>query len=90
MKNTYNKNKKLLNSDDKINYINIYHKKWDNNQNILLLKSFIDDKIKCKNIIAFGFISAPYKCKKQKFHIDYGGSTNTYFIPLIDLERCVF
>ena len=82
----YNEKKELLEDKKKINYINIYHKNWENNKE-LTLKKLIDNEIKCKNLISFGFINAPYNCKKQKFHIDYGSFTNTYFIPLIDLNN---
>lgn len=83
----YHKNKGSLENKKKINYINIYHKNWPKNKEFFL-KNLIDNEIKCKNIISFGFINSPINCQKQKFHLDYNSYTHTYFIPLIDLNDC--
>jgi len=87
IKSIYYLKKELLSSNNIINYINVYHKKWKNKkQTDNKLKKYIDEELKCPNIISFGYINAPPNCKKQKFHIDYGGYTNTYFIPLVELN----
>jgi hypothetical protein len=43
--------------------------------------------IKPKSILSLGFINAPKNNNNQHFHIDYNGKTDTYFIPLINLDN---
>jgi hypothetical protein len=80
--------KEVIEKENKrINHINIYHREWQKNdcdEIIEILKN--DYSINIKNIISLGFISAQVNCLNQHFHIDYNGTTETYFIPLIDLN----
>jgi hypothetical protein len=78
----------LKKHNNKINYVNIYHRSW----NINNCEKIIDNlknkySFDTSKLISLGFISAPVNCDNQFFHIDYKGNTNTYFIPLIDLNN---
>lgn len=89
IKKKYLKVHNLLQKEKKkINYINIFHNSWTNSNDC-------DDLIKnLKNnylldtdkLLSLGFISAPVNCDEQFFHIDYDGKTNTYFIPLTEIN----
>ena len=88
IKKSFNSVKKIINKQNKrINHINIYHKDWKNNhcENIIKLL-YYNYNIDKKTIISLGFINAQVECYNQHFHIDYNGTTETYFIPLVDLN----
>jgi hypothetical protein len=86
IKNNFNMN------NQRINHINIYHKDWSddkinfNSKNIIKLLE-TEYNINSNTILSLGFINAPINCKNQHFHIDYNGNTETYFIPLIELNN---
>ena len=85
----YSKVEKILNKqNNKINYINIYHRSWTNYNKCGTMIAHLKDKylLDTNKLISLGFIAAPINCDEQFFHIDYKGKTNTYFIPLVDLD----
>jgi hypothetical protein len=85
--NNYNKIKNEFDNNNKnINYINVYHKDWKNKKNNIL-KNYVDKEIGCKNIISITYLFGPPDCNNQEFHYDYSGFTNSYFIPLIELNN---
>jgi hypothetical protein len=79
----------ILEENKRINHVNIYHNKWSCKDNetctdiINILKK--NYSINTNNLISMGFITAQINCYDQHFHIDYNGTTETYFIPLVDL-----
>lgn len=92
----FNYNKQFLNNNNKINYINIYHKMWPENKNniykylIEMLKS--ESPVFCNTLMShdvhyFGFIQSLPNCDNQHFHIDYFGKSITFFIPLTDITN---
>jgi hypothetical protein len=80
--------KELIKEENKrINHINIYHRDWQNNNCEEIIKILKNEYlINTDNIISLGFITSQVNCFDQYFHIDYNGTTETYFIPLIDLN----
>jgi hypothetical protein len=88
IKSSFSTVKNLITEENKrINHVNIYHKDWgysscDDIIKILHNDYFIDPN----NIISLGFINSQINSHNQHFHIDYNGITETYFIPLIDLD----
>jgi hypothetical protein len=80
--------KELIKEENKrINHINIYHRDWQNNNCDEIIKILKNEySINTDNIISLGFITSQVNCFDQYFHIDYNGTTETYFIPLIDLN----
>ncbi len=86
---TYEKYKDELNNNiqDRIGYLNIYHNKWDiNNETILLdkMSSFLN--IDTNRVLTINFLTSKPNCKNQHYHIDYEGKTETFFIPLCELN----
>ena len=79
----------ILEENKRINHVNIYHNKWSSKDNetcadiINILKK--NYSINTDNLISMGFITSQINCYDQHFHIDYNGTTETYFIPLVDL-----
>jgi len=76
-------------NNNRINHINIFHRDWKTNdcQNLInIIKN--DYNINTEKLISLGFITSQKNCHDQHFHIDYNGTTETYFIPLIDLTDC--
>lgn len=92
IKSEFKKNFDLITEvNSRINHVNIYHKDWGCNsvssrQIISILNS--DYSIDPKQIVSLGFINSQINSYNQHFHIDYEGTTETYFIPLIDLTDC--
>jgi hypothetical protein len=89
IKENYSTVKKVFDkTNNKINYVNIYHRSWTNYNKCDTMIMHLKDKylLDTNKLISLGFISAPINCDDQFFHIDYKGNTNTYFIPLIDLN----
>jgi hypothetical protein len=91
--NIFNKNKDELDTmqsaANRIGYINIFHNKWvvnDETNNLLeKISRFINiDKDK---ILTMNFLISKPQCKNQHYHIDYEGKTETYFIPLCELNN---
>ena len=79
-------------TNQRINHINIFHKDWSNDKIHFNSKNIIElleteYNINSSTILSLGFINAPINCKNQHFHIDYNGNTETYFIPLVDLNN---
>ena len=75
-------------TNKRINHLNIYHKDWINNHcdnMINLLTKYYN--INPELIISLGFITSHVNCHNQHFHIDYLGTTQTYFIPLVALTN---
>ena len=89
IKKKYLKIKNLLDIEQKkINYINTYHHLWNYNDSDEFIKHIKNQYLLDTNkLLSFGFISSPINCDNQFFHIDYDGNTNTYFIPLIDIDE---
>lgn len=78
----------LVIENKKINHINLYHTEWKNNNHTDLLKLICNEcKINSESVISFGFINSQKKSYDQHFHIDYNGETETFFIPLVDLDE---
>ena len=80
----------------RIGYINLYHKKGPiSNEDIEtpIIIEEIRNVIKAclgsenLNIISFGFIYSNPGCDTQRWHIDYGGDTDTFFIPMCDIDE---
>ena len=88
----YEKSKDELdnNIQDRIGYINIYHNKWDVSDHPELI--FLLDKmssflnIERNRILTINFLISKPNCKNQHYHIDYEGNTETFFIPLCELN----
>jgi hypothetical protein len=80
--------KEVIEKENKrINHINIYHRDWIKNDCDEIIKILMSEySINIDNIISLGFITAQVNCFDQYYHIDYNGKTETYFIPLIDLD----
>ena len=80
--------KDLIKEQNKrINHVNIYHRDWEKqncNDEITILKN--EYNIDTDRLISLGFITSQVNCFDQYFHIDYNGTTETYFIPLINLD----
>lgn len=71
----------------RINHVNIYHKDWGCNSCENLIYILHNDySIDPDTIISLGFINSKVDSYDQHFHIDYAGTTETYFIPMIDLN----
>jgi hypothetical protein len=75
----------------KINHINIYHRHWDeyrNSQHRDFLSRMLEElpHIPQENLLYAGFICAPHDCDAQLFHLDYFGQTDSYFVPMVDLN----
>jgi len=78
----------LIAENKRINHINIYHKDWIHNSYEKMICMLSDNyNIDAKKIISMGFICSQVNSLNQHFHIDYGGDTETYFIPMIDLDN---
>jgi hypothetical protein len=80
----------LIVENKRINHVNIYHKDWVNNsyqdlQDLINILSY-NYNIDIKKIISMGFICSQVNSHDQHFHIDYEGNTETYFIPMIELN----
>ena len=85
----YNKYKDELNNNiqDRIGYLNIYHNKWDsNNESELLYKMSSLLNIDPNLVLTINFLMSKPDCKNQHYHIDYEGKTETFFIPLCELN----
>lgn len=88
----YSKIESTLNqTNDRTHHLNIYHQAWANPFKDKICKDILNilDKeysIKKGDVLSFGFISGQPDCKEQHFHIDYDGVTETYFIPLCELN----
>ena len=77
----------LIMENKRINHINIYHKDWIHNLHEPMICELRDNyNIDTKKIISMGFICSQVNSLNQHFHIDYNGDTETYFIPMIDLD----
>lgn len=77
----------LIIENKRINHINIYHKNWTHNLYEHMICELHDNyNIDTKKIISMGFICSQVNSHNQHFHIDYNGDTETYFIPMIDLD----
>jgi hypothetical protein len=77
----------LIVENKRINHINIYHKNWTRNLHESMILELGDNyNIDTKKIISMGFICSQINSHNQHFHIDYNGDTETYFIPMIDLD----
>jgi hypothetical protein len=90
IKEKYIKIKNILEKEQKkINYINIFHNSWTNSNDCDELIKHLKNQylLDIDKLITLGFICAPINCDDQFFHIDYDGNTNTYFIPLIDIDE---
>ena len=83
---------------DKIGYYNIFHTAWDVDENrryqslvtqILNKINQHEDKhpLELEDVLYAGFIYSYPNNDCQSFHYDYGNTTETYFIPLIDLSH---
>jgi hypothetical protein len=78
----------IIAENKRINHINIYHKDWIHNSYERLINMLCDNyDIDAKKIISMGFICSQINSRNQHFHIDYSGHTETYFIPMIDLDN---
>lgn len=83
--NILNENLHKFNDDnDRINYINLYHKDWEKNSIYELFKS--NNILNDYTVGQIGIIESKPKCNNQLFHIDYSGKTFTLFIPMIDIN----
>ena len=77
----------IYKQNQRINHINIYHKDWGCNSCTDLINILHKDySIDPTSIISLGFINSKVNSYDQHFHIDYVGTTETYFIPMIDLN----
>ena len=88
IKSSFDTVKNLITEVNKrINHVNIYHKDWGYSSCDDIIKILQTDySIDPNNIISLGFINSQINSYNQHFHIDYNGITETYFIPLIDLD----
>jgi hypothetical protein len=86
--NLYNQYKDEIHSSvtDRIGYLNIYHNKWDliNIELLDKISSFLN--IERHKILTINFLISKPNCKNQHYHIDYEGKTETFFIPLCELN----
>ena len=88
IKELYDENKSKINllGNQKIGYVNLYHKNWKENKYSDLLDIITKDIImEKKYILSFDFLQSKPNCDNQLFHIDYEGNTETFFIPMVDL-----
>ena len=66
----YSKVENVLNKkNNKINYVNIYHRSWTNYNKCSTLNTHLKDKylLDTNKLISLGFISAPINCDEQFF-----------------------
>ncbi len=72
---------------DHISYINLFHKNWRANQYNYLKETIAAAcEVNPTHLLSFGFINSKPNCKPQCFHIDYEGKTETFFVPLVDVN----
>jgi len=75
-------------NSNRIGYINIFHNKWVVNETTTELlekmSSFLN--IDINKILTMNFLISKPNCKNQHYHIDYEGKTETFFIPLCELN----
>jgi hypothetical protein len=87
--NTHKDELDMIRQSNRIGYINIFHNKWVvNNETLNLLEKvsrFIN--IDMNKILTMNFLISKPNCKNQHYHIDYEGKTETYFIPLCELNN---
>ena len=89
----YQQHQSILNDDNlkKINSINVYNENDDKNDFNRILHLFESENNDIKNylqknrLIYIKLLSAPPNCEIQFFHLDYDGTTISFFIPLTDL-----
>jgi ornithine decarboxylase len=89
--------KHLMPSDNaRIGYVNLFHKSWSGSTEGGETPNMIEEITKelqthlvhgPENIISFGFIYSNTGCDTQNWHIDYGGNTDTFFIPMVDIDE---
>jgi hypothetical protein len=86
--NTHKDELDMIRQSNRIGYINIFHNKWVvNNETLNLLEKvsrFIN--IDMNKILTMNFLISKPNCRNQHYHIDYEGKTETYFIPLCELN----
>lgn len=82
------KDKLYTTDSNRIGYINIFHNKWvvNNETSDLLEKISRFLNIDKDKILTMNFLTSKPQCKNQHYHIDYEGKTETYFIPLCELN----
>jgi hypothetical protein len=78
----------ITEKNKRINHVNVYHKDWGCSSCSSIIKILHNDySIDPNNIISLGFICSQVNSYNQHWHIDYNATTETYFIPLIDLDN---
>jgi hypothetical protein len=78
-----------MNQSNRIGYINIFHNKWvvneETNNLLEIVSKFLN--VNKDKILTMNFLISKPQCKNQHYHIDYEGKTETYFIPLCELNN---
>jgi hypothetical protein len=85
-----------METHDKIGYTNIFHAAWSDEANARyapVLEGILDrinaregGRLAARDVLNAGFIYAAPNNQRQTFHYDYGNTTDTYFLPLVELS----
>jgi hypothetical protein len=78
--------------NNNIGYITLLHKgwtSWENNKYAYLLPVIEQELpgVETDDILSFGFLYSNPGCITQRWHIDYSGRSEIFFIPTVDVDE---